>query len=83
MYTFTCKQHITREGILTFSPPLTMTTYIPALTLPDKIFASTAASILTPIVLGSAVGIGISSKCPSRCLQLFLTLLTRFFRQED
>lgn len=40
---------------------ITMTTYIPALTLPDKIFASTAASILTPIVLGSGVGIGISS----------------------
>lgn len=39
-----------------------MTTYVPALTLPDKIFASPAASILTPIVLGSGVGIGISSK---------------------
>ncbi|KAF3769560.1 TspO/MBR-related protein [Cryphonectria parasitica EP155] len=39
-----------------------MTTYISALTLPDKIFASPAASILTPIVLGSGVGIGISNK---------------------
>lgn len=39
-----------------------MTTYIPALTLPDKVFASPAASILLPIVLGSGVGIGISSK---------------------
>lgn len=39
-----------------------MTTYISALTLPDKIFASPAVSILTPIVLGSAVGIGVSSK---------------------
>ena len=39
-----------------------MTTYVPALTLPDRLFASPAASILTPIVLGSAVGIGISSK---------------------
>ncbi|KAJ4416419.1 hypothetical protein N0V82_006761 [Gnomoniopsis sp. IMI 355080] len=39
-----------------------MTTYLSALTLPDKIFASPAASILLPIVLGSGVGIGISSK---------------------
>lgn len=39
-----------------------MTTYVPALTLPDRLFASPAASILTPIVLGSAVGIGVSSK---------------------
>lgn len=40
-----------------------MTTYIPALTIPDQIFANTPASILTPIVLGSAVGIGVSSEC--------------------
>ncbi|KAJ0118385.1 translocator protein [Diaporthe amygdali] len=39
-----------------------MTTYIPALTLPERLFASPAASILTPIVLGSAVGIGVSNK---------------------
>lgn len=39
-----------------------MTTYIPALTLPDRLFTSPAASILTPIVLGSAVGIGVSSR---------------------
>lgn len=39
-----------------------MTAYLSALTLPDKIFASPAASILTPIVLGSAVGIGVSSE---------------------
>lgn len=38
-----------------------MTTYIPALTIPDKIFASPVASILTPIVLGSGVGIVVSS----------------------
>lgn len=50
---------------------LTMTTYSPALTLPDKIFASPAASILTPIVLGSAVGIGVSSTF-GRPLRLFL-----------
>lgn len=46
-----------------------MTTYISALTLPDKLFASPAASILTPIVLGSAVGIGISSKEPSNLVR--------------
>lgn len=39
-----------------------MTTYIPALTLPERLFASPAASILTPIVLGSGVGIGVSSR---------------------
>lgn len=39
-----------------------MTTYIPALTLPDQIFANTAASILTPVVLGSTVGIAVSSE---------------------
>ncbi|KAK7742009.1 hypothetical protein SLS53_004593 [Cytospora paraplurivora] len=39
-----------------------MTTYIPALTIPDRIFANTAASILTPVVLGSAVGILVSNK---------------------
>ncbi|KUI54297.1 hypothetical protein VP1G_01789 [Cytospora mali] len=48
-----------------------MTTYIPALTIPDQIFASTPASILTPIILGSAVGIGISNK---KTKETYLTL---------
>lgn len=39
-----------------------MTTYIPALTIPDQIFANTPVSILTPIVLGSGVGIVVSNK---------------------
>lgn len=39
-----------------------MTTYIPALTIPDLIFANKAASVIMPITLGSCVGIGVSSK---------------------
>ena len=37
-------------------PRLTMTTYIPQLTLPEAIFNSLPASILLPIALGTAVG---------------------------
>ncbi|KAI9743537.1 MAG: hypothetical protein M1818_002851 [Claussenomyces sp. TS43310] len=33
-----------------------MTTYIPHLTLPSAVFANPAASVLLPVVLGSAVG---------------------------
>ena len=33
-----------------------MTTYIPALTLPEAVFNSLPASVLLPIALGSAVG---------------------------
>jgi hypothetical protein len=33
-----------------------MTTYIPALTLPDSVFLKPALSVLLPIGLGTAVG---------------------------
>jgi benzodiazapine receptor len=33
-----------------------MTTYIPALTLPEAVFNNLPASVLLPIALGSAVG---------------------------
>lgn len=39
-----------------------MTTHIPSLTLPRAIFEQPAASILLPIVLGSAVGFGVTSQ---------------------
>lgn len=37
-----------------------MTTYIPSLTLPGQIFAQPAASILLPVLLGTAVGFSVS-----------------------
>ncbi|KAG9242231.1 TspO/MBR family-domain-containing protein [Calycina marina] len=39
-----------------------MTTFIPSLTLPAAIFASPAASILFPVVLGTAVGFSVRPK---------------------
>ena len=33
-----------------------MTTHIPSLTLPSQVFATPAASILLPILLGDSVG---------------------------
>lgn len=47
-----------------------MTTYIPALTIPDQIFANKPASVVLPIFLGSAVGIGISSEFGPRARPL-------------
>lgn len=37
-----------------------MTTYIPSLTLPAQVFTNPALAVLTPIVLGTAVGFGVS-----------------------
>lgn len=34
-----------------------MTTYVPALTLPDAVFLKPAVSVLLPIGLGTAVGL--------------------------
>ena len=39
-----------------------MTTYIPSLTLPSAVFLSPAVSVLLPVALGTAVGIGTSRK---------------------
>jgi hypothetical protein len=38
---------------------LTMTTFIPSLTLPAAVFANPAASILLPIGLGTVVGFSV------------------------
>lgn len=39
-----------------------MTTYIPSLTLPTAVFLNPAVSLLLPVALGTAVGIGTSRK---------------------
>lgn len=39
-----------------------MTTYIPALTLPDSVFLKPALSVLLPIGLGTAVGFSATRK---------------------
>ncbi|MCJ1323934.1 hypothetical protein MMC10_000596 [Thelotrema lepadinum] len=39
-----------------------MTTYIPALTLPQTFFATPAVAVLLPIVAGTGVGFGVSPK---------------------
>merc|ERR1711939_165060 len=41
---------------------VTMTTFIPSLTLPAALFANPAASILFPIALGTAVGFSVRPK---------------------
>lgn len=41
---------------IVYSKVLIMTTYIPALTLPDAVFLKPALSVLLPIGLGTAVG---------------------------
>ena len=41
-----------------------MTTYIPQLTLPYKVFDTPAASVLLPIALGTFVGFSTRRKIP-------------------
>lgn len=50
------QQRFTSLAGLSSSIVATMTTYIPALTIPHGVFANPAASILLPIGLGTAVG---------------------------
>ena len=39
---------------------LTMTTFIPALTLPSAVFSTPAAAILLPVTIGAGIGYAIS-----------------------
>ena len=43
-----------------------MTTFVPALTLPSQFFSIPAVAILTPVVIGSAVGYATSPKATQR-----------------
>jgi translocator protein len=47
-----------------------MATYVPAITIPAKVFNTPAASILLPITLGSAVGWSVRREYPRPSLSI-------------
>lgn len=65
------RERVRKSVLRTQSKPAVMTAYIPSLTLPSHIFESPAASILLPILAGTAIGF---STRPSDTQNTYLAL---------